>query len=157
MTKIYSSKHYYFSFNVMAGGRRRNVTFTGGTYYNGKQVNGTFVVSDATLAEAIENTSYFRTGQVFLVNGSGVPEEAAKKDKAENAKREAAAKKKAKAEEPEKNSGDVAGGAKKYDCKTVQAASRVLNEEYGVPFGEANTREKVLRKAEELNITFEGI
>jgi hypothetical protein len=146
MIKTYTSKYFYYSFYINFAGGVKNIVLQGGNHL--AKTNGIFTTSDEDLQDAIEQSKHFQKGIVFIKSSYGKKEKTEAKPIVKEVAKEV--------KTPEEKTEDT--HVKVYeDIVTVQQASRLINKEYKVAFAQISTKDKILAKANELNISFPNL
>jgi hypothetical protein len=149
MIKTYTSKYFFFTTYIKVNGKNKHITFQGGSYQT--KTNGIYTTNNKEEQEAIESSELFKNKVIWLKATYGKAEEDVKPTITKEVKQEVK-----KDIKEEKNTADT--DVKVYaDVTTVQQASRLINKEYAVPFAQISTKDKILAKAKELNISLPNL
>ena len=149
--KIYKLKNIMsFSTNVIVDNRTVRVVFNGGKWQAKTLSGGEFATTNDKIQKALESRSDY--GNLFYlkeeIENKSEEKKAAKKEVENKIEKENVG--------PKDGEGDVE--YKEYDSPTtIQAAAKIMVEEYGCSFGSVNTKEKLLAKAEEKKVKFTNI
>lgn len=152
ITKVYVYQGSHLSAYVYVKGRPVKVIFT----CVGSEGKGMFTTNDPELMNAIERTSRFLSGEIYITRkyvddvevSLNVPE--ALDLETEPAVPEYEMPLDSKQDNPAKKIYPV-------ELNTVQKAARALVQDYGVLTKDVETKAKLLAKADELNVEFPGI
>lgn len=139
-TKVYRTKQSYLSMFVRVRKHQMRISFAGGDMNGG----GVFTASDKDIQNALERSPRFLSGEikVIAVYGEPDPEDIKVKEIKEEIK--------------EVNTNNQ---VKIYpiEINTVQKAARQLVQDFGIQYRTAETKPKLLERAQEFNVQFPGL